>query len=194
VTFQIGVVGELNMTVFCRSNDIIWGCYGANAVHFSYLLEYMAAMINCPVGWYTQISVNWHAYLEILKSMPDLPRDSASLPLDISLRQNDPYDSGEVHPIMLVDDIKDFDRVLREVMDNIDKQNFRFSTNSDFLNMFTMMMQAHYFYKGYDVPECYDVPLELLRDSKIDWLVAAREWLQRRRDKWEAQQVTLGEA
>lgn len=55
--------GNLNMTVCCRSNDIIWGCYGANAVHMSFLQEYMAAAIDCPVGWYTQISNDLHMYL-----------------------------------------------------------------------------------------------------------------------------------
>ena len=54
--------GELHMTVCCRSNDIIWGCYGANVVHFSYLLEYMAISCGLRVGTYTQISNNWHIY------------------------------------------------------------------------------------------------------------------------------------
>lgn len=57
---------KLNMTVFCRSNDIIWGCYGANAVHFSYLLDYMASRLDLQVGTYTQISVDWHGYLDAL--------------------------------------------------------------------------------------------------------------------------------
>lgn len=62
VTFQINPSDELDMVVFNRSNDIIWGCYGANAVHFSFLLEYMALRIGAAVGTYTQVSVNWHGY------------------------------------------------------------------------------------------------------------------------------------
>lgn len=54
--------GVLNMTVCNRSNDIVWGCYGANAVHFSYLQEYMAAHIGVPVGVYRQFSNNYHIY------------------------------------------------------------------------------------------------------------------------------------
>lgn len=60
-TFQVRA-GRLDMEVLCRSNDILWGCYGANAVHFSVLLEYVAARVGVPVGTYRQISVNWHAY------------------------------------------------------------------------------------------------------------------------------------
>lgn len=54
--------GELHMTVCCRSNDAVWGCYGANAVHFSMLQEYMAHEIGVGVGTYTQVSNNWHVY------------------------------------------------------------------------------------------------------------------------------------
>lgn len=57
--------GVLNMTVTCRSNDIIWGAYGANVVHMSILQEYMAAWIGVPVGVYRQVSNNFHAYTDI---------------------------------------------------------------------------------------------------------------------------------
>jgi len=58
--------GKLNMLVTCRSNDIIWGAYGANAVHFSILLEYMAVMTGIPMGVYRQLSNNFHAYASIV--------------------------------------------------------------------------------------------------------------------------------
>ena len=58
--------GKLNMTVCCRSNDIIWGAYGANAVHFSILMEYMAAKVGVPMGIYRQISNNYHLYPEVI--------------------------------------------------------------------------------------------------------------------------------
>lgn len=54
--------GRLNMTVCCRSNDILWGCYGANVVHMSMLQEYMAAAIGCQMGTYTQMSNDLHLY------------------------------------------------------------------------------------------------------------------------------------
>lgn len=57
--------GALNMTVCNRSNDIIFGCYGANVVHMSFLLEYMAMRIGVPVGIYRQMSNNFHAYLDV---------------------------------------------------------------------------------------------------------------------------------
>ena len=58
--------GKLNVTVCCRSNDILWGAYGTNAVHFSMLLEIMAALIGVPVGVYRQMSNNYHAYTDVI--------------------------------------------------------------------------------------------------------------------------------
>ena len=52
--------GKLNLTVANRSNDAIWGAYGANAVQFSMLQAYMAARIGCGVGTYTQGSDSMH--------------------------------------------------------------------------------------------------------------------------------------
>ncbi len=56
--------GKLNLTVCNRSNDIVWGAYGANAVQFSILQQYLAAQIGVGVGVYTQVSDSMHAYLD----------------------------------------------------------------------------------------------------------------------------------
>ena len=56
------VAGRLDITVFCRSNDMVWGTYGANAVHFSFLQEYLAGALGVPMGRYYQVANNFHAY------------------------------------------------------------------------------------------------------------------------------------
>lgn len=56
--------GKLNMTVMNRSNDSMWGAFGANAVHFSFLLEYMAMRIGVPMGSYYQFTNNLHTYTD----------------------------------------------------------------------------------------------------------------------------------
>jgi len=56
--------GQLDMTVFNRSNDMLYGAYGANVVHFSFLQEYIATAIGCEIGYYAQISSNFHIYTE----------------------------------------------------------------------------------------------------------------------------------
>jgi hypothetical protein len=57
--------GQVNMTVCCRSNDIVWGAYGANAVHFAFLLEYIASVVGLPAGEYRQLSNNYHCYTDL---------------------------------------------------------------------------------------------------------------------------------
>lgn len=55
---------KLCMTVYNRSNDMIWGAYGANVVQFSMIQEYVAACLGLPMGSYTQVSNSYHIYTE----------------------------------------------------------------------------------------------------------------------------------
>lgn len=55
---------RLRMTVACRSNDVIWGAYGANAVQFSILQEYVARCVGVQMGTYTQVSDSFHIYTD----------------------------------------------------------------------------------------------------------------------------------
>lgn len=108
--------GELNMTVLCRSNDMLWGGYGANAVHFSLLQEYMAAGVGAPVGVYRQFSNNYHVYpsaitpkgMEPLAFLAALADDAAC---------TDYYERGEVKPFPLVNtDLPTWDADLKQFM------------------------------------------------------------------------------
>lgn len=67
--------GRLNMTVLNRSNDLIWGAYGANMVHFSFLQEFIASALDVPLGVYRQFSHNLHMYTELydFKKYIELP-------------------------------------------------------------------------------------------------------------------------
>ena len=68
--FQIRDREFLDMSVQCRSNDAVWGAHGANAVHFSVLLEYMAARLDLVPGVMYQYSFNYHLYPDNLKVDP----------------------------------------------------------------------------------------------------------------------------
>jgi len=67
--------GHLNMTVCNRSNDMIWGAYGANVVQFSMIQEYIANKVGANVGIYNQVSDSFHVYTdnpqwEKIKNLP----------------------------------------------------------------------------------------------------------------------------
>jgi len=59
--------GVLITTVCCRSNDMIWGLFGSNAVHFSYLHELVAGETRVPMGPLYILSNNAHAYTELFR-------------------------------------------------------------------------------------------------------------------------------
>lgn len=73
------ISGDLDMLVSNRSNDMIWGAYGANAVHFSYLQEFIACALSVGVGRYRQVSNNLHLYINSLSErvvpIADLPEE-----------------------------------------------------------------------------------------------------------------------
>lgn len=58
------VDGALDLAVFNRSNDVMWGLLGANIVQFSFLQEYIARGVGVPVGRLHQISTNAHIYTD----------------------------------------------------------------------------------------------------------------------------------
>lgn len=55
---------QLDMTVMARSNDLIWGATGANAVHMSMLHEFVARQVDLNLGSLYQFSNDYHIYSE----------------------------------------------------------------------------------------------------------------------------------
>jgi len=198
-TFQRNLDGSLDLTIFCRSNDIIWGAYGANAVHFSMLLEYMANWIECPVGRMYQVSTNWHAYADILKGVISLAEM-----MEYSGFIHQPYQEGSkidvtdsstigrkyietprlrVYPIQGT--IKEVDRNIELILkaadaDGMDEAlhfRYRYAVN------WYVMLQAHQIYRQRLVDGGhYRKALECLEtgDQDCDWIVAGQEWMSRR--------------
>lgn len=100
--------GKLNITVQNRSNDTVWGCYGANVVQFSMLQMYMAAKIGVGVGTYVQSSDSFHVY-EDNPYWQAFKADYEADPLSYLARQfSSPYDKlGDAN--LFQEGIGDFD-------------------------------------------------------------------------------------
>lgn len=71
--------GCLDMYVFNRSNDVIWGMLGSNIVHFSMLQEVIADCLGVPFGKLYQMSANAHIY-ERHWPLLEFPHESQLLP------------------------------------------------------------------------------------------------------------------
>jgi len=157
---------ELHMTVCNRSNDLIWGCCGANAVHMSYLQEYVASMVNVKVGTYTQFTQNLHAYKDVLKTIKNIQPD---------------YDSyasrGLSYITPLVTDQPLFDYECRAFMEGSINRKF---TNKIFNEVACPMLRLWEGWKQKDPLVCADAVSQIQSE---DWRLACKEWVYRRHDK-----------
>jgi thymidylate synthase len=169
--------GRLNMTISNRSNDIVWGCYGANAVQFSMLLEYMAARIGVAPGIYRQMSDSYHAYHDTWGKISDIGERFGG----------DLYVKGEVSVYPLIADPESFDaeleRWLASSPDRLSLEQWDRETNQGawrnpyFARVATPMHNGWLAYKRSDLEAAHQW---LARCAATDWQRAAREWLERR--------------
>lgn len=155
---------HLNMTVCCRSNDAVWGAYGANAVHMSMLLEVMASMVGCEVGQYVQFSNNLHVYPEV-KNHSDLLYVEP---------WRDHYNDGLIK-FKLVHNPETWFDDLRSFMERPDEVNP--SDNPLFSCVAAPMHQAWRAYKeGYPREALYCC--DEIEDQA--WSLACSQWIERR--------------
>jgi len=166
---------KLNMTVSNRSNDIIYGCYGANAVHFSFLQEYLAQMIGVGIGRYIQFSNNWHCYTEFpvfAKVLPITDFDQYWENIE------NPYLNGEASAMDLISDPLCFDLDL-EIF--LAEPIFCDVRNNFIMEVAKPMYRAYESFKG-NSSERIDIALEQAGlITAPDWKKACVEWLRRRK-------------
>lgn len=205
-TFQRDAAGCLDLTVFCRSNDLVWGAYGANAVHFSMLLEYMALWVGCPVGVYRQVSVNWHAYTSVLDKVASIaPPPGYASPVSVA----NPYETGAVRALPLthqkpgespMDTIDRLDSDICELLMHADTgfklPRIRTADDEPFIETCYRLFRAHEYWRTEPAQFRFEsAEAELvLADQTVDWVVAAREWVARRRAAWQAKTAMEGVA
>jgi len=182
-TFQRDQIGRLDLIIFCRSNDIIWGAYGANAVHFSMLLEYMALKIGCPMGRMYQVSVNWHAYLETLKQCEPIRNL-----IDRGDYIGSYYDAFKerVHHTPM-ENPEEIDIHIAQILTLADNDllhtGYHIFPKGSWPHEVSVCLEAHEYHR---MKRYGDADRVLTLGSvDNDWNRACREWLQRRREKRE---------
>jgi hypothetical protein len=162
--------GKLNMTVMNRSNDLWWGAYGANAVHMSFLQEFVAHAVGVPIGVYRQFSNNLHLYLDVYdgQSIVDNP---------MPLSNCNYYRMNVVSalPIMLNADYKSFLRDCEKFCDN------PFSHVAEYTHPFFLAV-AHPMAMVSRVRKADGGTGRgwAARIQASDWRLAALEWIDRR--------------
>lgn len=162
--------GALDMLVSCRSNDIIWGAYGANAVHLSVMQEVVAGLAGVPMGRYYQMSFNYHAYESIwTKLKPELVEyytDRSVVPTPICPK---PGNAVEV----LADSV-----ILCKLLTDpeCDLAATRAKLRSEWMTEIVLpMVRMHQAWKT------ERVLIDL--DQSVDWFRAGTEWIRRRQER-----------
>lgn len=191
--------GHLDMTVCCRSNDIIMGAYGANAVHFSFLHQYVAAAAGYRVGSYAQFSHDYHAYvadinrlwkrkhpedgkLDVLRELSS-PRKWAVLSgiADgvTDLRSFFPEPEAVTHPDHFLLDVE---KVAAWVADTHADGTATFPVviNQFLTTVVRPAMTSHWLWRRGEATEAGLVASSIQSPS---WRTACTEWLQRRAKK-----------
>lgn len=180
--------GCLDMTVSNRSNDILWGAYGANAVHLSFLQEYVASKVGVGVGQYTQFTNDFHMYVDVWERLYKGAKLSSKCTVDqvyLALATG-LEDYGPVTPLM--GDAGRFDQDLKRLWNALDKvhtigpgNDIPFSSvNNPFLEDVYYMASAYYFYKHKNQPSAHHLMTFV---NAPDWKQAGIEWLHRHAKK-----------
>jgi hypothetical protein len=175
---------QLDLVVFNRSNDILWGAYGANAVQFAFLLEYLAAGAGLRPGRLVQVSTDWHWYGS------DRPAPLVYTPTMYDQRPN-----GAWRPLLAaeetLDQLDDDLELLFDCMEAVATRKAPECLSPSFYTawMATVawpMFTAWLHYKSHWLdgePKTPNLPFAMRTSYNIaapDWSVAALNWLERR--------------
>lgn len=177
-TFQVGPDERLDMVVYNRSNDLIWGAYGANAVHFSMLQEYVAAQLGREVGTYTQVSANTHVY-ELHWPLMKLLAAQAPMPPST---YNDHYSTGRARTFpMFSIQTGPWQRELETFMTLQHRASYR---DPFFEEVAKRLWMSYVRFKDKADPHRYrNARVALVGCPALDWLRACTEWIDRREEK-----------
>lgn len=168
IYFKLSHDNKLDMTVTNRSNDLIWGAYGANAVHMSMLQEVMAAWIGVPIGRYWQVSNDWHAYVDVFEKHKDV----------IGAAVIQPYTNVSPYPMVNTDIeswFSELDMFMAEGSIIAFKDPF-------FRRVVNPIYNAWFVWQNKQDKNRIDNALQELQScAATDWKLACEEWLERRR-------------
>ena len=170
---------KLHMTVCNRSNDMIWGAYGANAVHMSMLQEYIAGHLNIEVGTYRQVSDSFHVYHnEVWERIKGLQID----PWTYRDMKN-PYDTleGIVYTNFISNpEVFDWelDRFFSIHPSDMDTNGWE---NPAFKDIAVPMIMTYNAHKERNYAEAYREVLKILPN---DWMTACFDWIKKREESW----------
>lgn len=180
-------VTALDMTICNRSNDAVWGAYGANAVHMSVLQEFVAAACGFSMGHLYQLSNNLHGYMETLDRV-GTPEPPVPVTYDIAMSQRKCptlYETGLRHTDLFrlspKTPVAELFRQVEAFWDGSDSvgspDDLRDFFTFDGITTLVLMREAHAAHKAKDRERAISIAGDIPGE---DWRRACVEWLERR--------------
>ena len=176
VLFSVQDNTYLNMTVYNRSNDMIWGTFGANVVHMSFLQEYMAARIGVKMGVYNQVSNNLHAYVDKWEPEKWLSDETPDW-------YRYPYHDGHATIKTMIPLVQNPVRFDRECAEFIDAKEDGVYTEPFLKDVASPMCLAYRHHKERDYVKAYEAANMIKAD---DWRWVSLRWLEKRHASWKS--------
>lgn len=178
----------LDMTVFNRSNDLVWGLLGSDVVHFSVLQEYVAACLSVEVGTYHHVTNDLHVYTKSNSGFYPERWLTDETPNYYELGDDDP--SKSLTTVDLVDDPETFDRELSILVEYHSSQRTipcQERLTEPFLKW---VVDPMFFAFALHKNKAYSKALEKIDEVRSDdWRVAGRNWLLRRKVNHEKKSI-----
>ena len=191
---MVNTKGRLDLTVFNRSNDLIWGAWGANLVHFAFVQEFVAQLAGLEVGVYYQVSSNTHIYSEFPITQRLLEPVENGRKIKFGVRPEvvaglDTRPEFILSPKILADNIIQVSHTIWEFNRNLDSFFNEFGITNEYTDLGANtispflrevaepMRRAWNFYKA----DQLESAVAYLEDRPpYDWLVNCKQWLERR--------------
>lgn len=124
------VGGKMNCYVDMRSNDLIWGFSAVNVFNFTFMQEYVAAIVGVPVGKYYHKADNLHVYKDFIPLAEEIAkRDVNSYPSGVNFSYQTTFTSLDGFD-RLIDQLSRYEELCR--CGNFDEKELK-----EMLNEFT---------------------------------------------------------
>jgi hypothetical protein len=174
------VDGALDMTVYNRSNDAVWGgVSGANITNLWILFAYVATVAGAPTGKCYVVSNNLHVYTENPKAQDVIEEYGSCFHI---VPQKDHYQLGIVEPTKYVNDPYRFSVECRAFVNRMLLSQFKPNKKDKYqepllADTAVPIALAHWYHKQGKPERALDAA-SVVRAP--DWRLACLNWLERR--------------
>lgn len=162
--------GRLDMTVYNRSNDAVLGTIsGANTVHMSFFLRYVAEKAGLTVGEYHQIANNLHVY-----------SDHPKTKLMMKEQPTDRYERRNETAGHLMVDYEYWDEQLCDFLRESEDGNIVLQRSGGSVWLYNVAIPLHNAFVFHKLKQPIEAANWASSIAAWDWREACIEWLNRR--------------